>query len=89
MMPNPLWTHRKVRAAQTSLELFSTWISSRAGKPLQSYGELHHCSVTDSPAFWSALRDFTKVSGDKGREPVLRGAARIPGAAPAIAELTR
>jgi acetoacetyl-CoA synthetase len=79
-MTTPLWTPGKARAGQTTLELFSSWMSSRIGKPLQNYDELHRCSVTHIPEFWSALRDFTKVSGDKGDGPVLRDAGKMLGA---------
>lgn len=48
MMTNPLWTPGKARSAQTALELFSTWMSSRAGKPLQDYDEPHRYAVSDS-----------------------------------------
>jgi hypothetical protein len=79
-MTTPLWTPGKARAGQTTLELFSSSMSSRIGKPLQNYDELRRCSVTNIPEFWSALRDFTKVSGDKGDGPVLRDAGKMLGA---------
>jgi acetoacetyl-CoA synthetase len=79
-MTTPLWTADKARAGQTTLELFSSWMSSRIGKPLQNYDELDRHLVTNIPEFWSALWDFTKVSGDKGDGPVLREAGKIPGA---------
>lgn len=45
---NPLWTPGNVRAAQSTLELFSTWMSSRAGKPLRGCNELYRYTGTNS-----------------------------------------
>jgi uncharacterized protein (DUF2252 family) len=46
-MSEPLWKPEKARADQTTLASFSTWMSSRTGKPLSSYEELHRYSVAD------------------------------------------
>jgi acetoacetyl-CoA synthetase len=40
-------------------------LSSCTGKSLIGYDELHKFSVDDPVTFWPALRDFTKISGDK------------------------
>jgi hypothetical protein len=79
-MTTRLWTPDKARVGQTTLELFSSWMLSRIGKPLQGYDELHRDSVTSSPEFWFVQWDFTKVSGDKGSEPLLPDAGKVPGA---------
>lgn len=79
-MIDPLWTPDKERVRQTTLEAFSSWISSRTGKALQAYDDLHRYSIEVPAAFWSALWDFTKVSGDKGNGPLLRDADKMPGA---------
>ncbi len=55
-------------------------MSSRTGKALHAYDDLHGYSIEDPAAFWSSLRDFTKVSGDKGGAPFSRDAGRMPGA---------
>ncbi len=79
-MTNPLWTPDKDRVRQTTLEAFSSWMCSRTGKALRAYDDLHRYSIEDPAAFWSALWDFTKVSGDKGAGPLLRDADTMPGA---------
>jgi hypothetical protein len=79
-MTHPLWTPDKDRVRQTTLAAFSFWMSSRTGKALHAYDDLHRYSTDDPAAFWSALWDFTKVSGDKGGGPLLRDAGRMPGA---------
>ena len=79
-MSQPLWKPEKARADQTTLASFSTWMSSRTGKPLSSYEELHRYSVADPGEFWSALWDFAGVVGEKGGPPFLVDESRMPGA---------
>ena len=79
-MTNPLWTPDKDRARQTTLGIFSSWMSSRTGKALHNYDDLYRYSVDNPADFWSALWDFTKVSGDKGSGEVLRDGDKMPGA---------
>jgi acetoacetyl-CoA synthetase len=55
-------------------------LSSRTGKSLSGYDELHRFSIAEPARFWSELWDFTKISGDKGEPPFLADAGRMPGA---------
>ena len=55
-------------------------MSSRTGKALHNYDDLYRYSVDNPADFWSALWDFTKVSGDKGSGEVLRDGDKMPGA---------
>jgi acetoacetyl-CoA synthetase len=80
-MTEPLWTPDERRSSATTLSAFCSWLSARTGKPLSDYGALHAFSVTEAGAFWSALWDFTKVSGDKGAPPYLTAPDKMPGAA--------
>ena len=80
-MPHPLWTPDPNRTAQTTLGTFSSWLSARAGRPLGDFGALHRFSTGDPAEFWSALWDFTEISGDKGPPPYLVDGDRMPGAA--------
>jgi hypothetical protein len=70
-MSKPLWTPGKERAAQTLLDAFSSWISSRTGKSLTGYDELHGFSVAEP------LREGG--TGDSGTCP---GGGREPGIEP-------
>jgi acetoacetyl-CoA synthetase len=79
-MSKPLWTPGKERAAQTLLDAFSSWISSRTGKSLTGYDELHGFSVAEPAEFWSALWDFAGVVGDKGSSPFLVDVSKMLGA---------
>jgi acetoacetyl-CoA synthetase len=79
-MSEPLWAPDERRSAATTLSAFCSWFSVRTGKRLGGYRELHRASVTDPAEFWSALWDFTKISGDKGAPPYLTDADRMPGA---------
>jgi acetoacetyl-CoA synthetase len=80
-MTEPLWTPDARRTSATTLSAFSSWLSARTGKPLADYGALHRLSTDDPAGFWSAVWDFTKISGDKGPPPYVTDADRLPGAA--------
>ena len=79
-MGGPLWTPEKARADQTTLAAFSRFVSSRNGKSLADYAELHRYSVAEPGEFWSTLWDFAGVIGDKGAPPFLVDAGKMPGA---------
>src|SRR5688572_7147228 len=66
-MTTLLWTPLESRVSQTILHAFSFWLSSRTGKSLIGYDELHEFPVGDPAMFRSALRDFTKISGERGK----------------------
>jgi acetoacetyl-CoA synthetase len=55
-------------------------MSSRTGKPFNDYDDLHRHSTQSPGEFWSAFWDFAKVVGDKGKEPHLVDADKMPGA---------
>src|SRR3990172_7235806 len=79
-MTSPLWTPGEARISQTRLRAFSSWVSSRTGKPLTDYDNLHRWSVESPAEFWSLLWDFTEISGEKGAAPLLSEPDRMPGA---------
>jgi acetoacetyl-CoA synthetase len=76
-MTEPLWTPEKTRADQTTLAVFSRWISSRAGKSFADYAQLHRFSTADPGEFWSAFWDFAGVVGTKGPAPHLADGDRL------------
>jgi acetoacetyl-CoA synthetase len=80
-MTAPLWTPDDRRSSATTLSAFCSWLSARTGKSLGDYDELHRFSSADPAEFWSAVWDFTRVSGDKGEPPYIADARRMPGAA--------
>jgi len=50
-----------------------TFVGQRVGAPFDNYSRLYDWSVSDSPAFWSALWDFCEVIGDKGTKTLVNG----------------
>jgi acetoacetyl-CoA synthetase len=80
-MTAPLWTPDDRRSSATTLSAFCSWLSARTGKSLGDYDELHRFSSADPAEFWSAVWDFTRVSGDRGEPPYIADARRMPGAA--------
>jgi acetoacetyl-CoA synthetase len=79
-MTSPMWIPGEDRISQARLSAFSSWVSSRTGKPLTDYEKLHRWSVDDPASFWSELWDFTEISGEKGEPPFLADASKMPGA---------
>src|SRR5262245_58990006 len=71
VMSEPLWAPDERRCAATALSAFCSWLSARTGKALGGYRDLHRVSIDDPAEFWSALWDFTRISGDKGASPFL------------------
>jgi acetoacetyl-CoA synthetase len=80
-MTEPLWAPDKNRCSATALSAFSSWLSERTGESFGDYGGLHRFSTRAPGEFWSAIWDFTKVSGDKGVPPYLADPDKMPGAA--------
>ena len=79
-MTEPLWAPDKDRCSATALSAFSSWLSGRTGGSFGDYGALHRFSTRAPAEFWSAVWDFTKVSGDKGAPPYLTDPDKMPGA---------
>ncbi|MGE3704970.1 MAG: acetoacetate--CoA ligase [Vicinamibacterales bacterium] len=57
----PLWTPSEGRIAAANLTRFRRFVGERLGVQVDGYRALHRWSITNRPAFWSALWDFTGV----------------------------
>jgi acetoacetyl-CoA synthetase len=75
----PLWQPDASRVAGSNLTAFVAWLKDRGLGDFPDYAALHHWSVSDRAAFWSAVWDFCGVIGEKG-EPSLIDGERMPGA---------
>ena len=75
----PHWTPSAARIAAAQLTAFHAFARER-GAPGGNYSSLWQWSVDEPAAFWSAVFDFAGVIADRGPDPVLRDAERMPGA---------
>ncbi|MGA0532470.1 acetoacetate--CoA ligase [Hansschlegelia sp. KR7-227] len=75
----PLWTPSPERAAASAMARFAEAASTRAGRPIEGFRELHAWSIEDRAAFWDLVWEFCGVVGDKGAR-VLENGDAMPGA---------
>jgi acetoacetyl-CoA synthetase len=79
-MTQPLWAPDARRSSATTLSAFASWLSGRTGKTFNGFRDLHRYSIAAPGEFWSAIWDFTKISGEKGAAPYIADADKMPGA---------
>jgi len=78
MTDAPLWT--PAHPETTAMMALADRCSARAGRPLETFRDLHAYSVDAQDAFWDTVWDDLGIIGDKG-STVLADAAKMPGAA--------
>jgi len=79
-MAEMLWQPSAERVANANLTDFAGLVRERHGLNAADYATLHHWSIDDRAAFWSAVWDYGEVIGDRGDGPVLVDGDRMPGA---------
>ena len=79
-MQHPLWQPSETRAGRSSLRLFQFIAAHKAGIELNGYQALHQLSTERPGDVWSWFWDFCGVRGEKGDEPYLADATKMPGA---------
>ncbi|TAK55419.1 MAG: acetoacetate--CoA ligase [Gammaproteobacteria bacterium] len=75
----PIWQPSADRIAAANLTRFMHFAATR-GAPDGDYTAFYRWSVTEPAAFWQALFDFAGIVADRGSDPVLADADRMPGA---------
>lgn len=78
-MTGPLWQPSADRVAQARLTRFMAEANRRHGLALGDYDAVFDWSVTEIPAFWELVWDFTGIVGER-RGPALVDGDRMPGA---------
>ncbi|HEY0805663.1 MAG TPA: acetoacetate--CoA ligase, partial [Pseudonocardiaceae bacterium] len=77
--PELLWRPDPERVAATRMAGFRRWLRTERGIDLADYDALWQWSVTDLPAFWSAVADYLGVRFHERADTVL-GSTEMPGA---------
>ena len=77
--PELLWRPDPERVAATRMAGFRRWLATERGIDLADYDALWQWSVTDLPAFWSAVADHLGVRFHERADSVL-GSTDMPGA---------
>ena len=78
-MSAPLWQPTSERIERAQLTAFARRAEAEHGIALPDYGALHHWSVEEPAAFWSAVWSFAEVVGDGPGRPLGEGPLRMPG----------
>ncbi len=68
----PLWVPRPDFPGAAKLKSFQNFVKRTRGLDLQTYEALREWSVSDLPAFWSAVWEFFDVLSDTPYTSVLR-----------------
>ena len=79
-MSEILWSPGPDRIADANLTCFAAMVRERHELNADDYAALHHWSIENRAAFWSALWDYGGVIGDQGDRPILVDGDRMPGA---------
>jgi acetoacetyl-CoA synthetase len=79
-MKEPIWRPSQERVRKSAMFRFMAFASRRSGRRLNSYDDLYRWSITDIPAFWEALWDFTGVVDTHRFIEVVDDPKRMPGA---------
>lgn len=62
-----VWQPSEQRVSESNIKKFS----DQVGVPFEPYEDLHHWSIENPAAFWSAIWDFAGIIGDKGENALL------------------
>jgi len=79
-MKEPIWTPSPERVGAANMTRFMAFVNQRHGTAFAGYDEFYRWSVTDIPAFWSALWEFGGVIASQRFDRVVDDPARMPGA---------
>lgn len=79
-MTVPLWEPSASRVGHARLTAFSGHLARSAGRPFADYAALHHFSVEEPEAFWTAVWDFCGVIAEERGSRVASNIGSMPGA---------
>jgi len=75
-----LWSPNEEDVENANVTRFIEFVSEKRGIELAGYFDLYDWSISDIPAFWSDVWEFTKVVASTGFEQVVDDLRRFPGA---------
>jgi acetoacetyl-CoA synthetase len=79
-MKEPIWIPSEERVQASNMFQFMAYVNDRHGTRFGCYRDLYQWSVTDIPAFWAALWEFSGVIASRGFDEVVDDPTRMPGA---------
>jgi acetoacetyl-CoA synthetase len=75
-----LWSPTEEDVESANVTQFIEFVSEKRGIELAGYFDLYDWSISNIPAFWSDVWEFTKVIASTGFEQVVDDLGRFPGA---------
>jgi acetoacetyl-CoA synthetase len=75
-----LWSPTEDDVENANVTRFIEFVSEKRGIELAGYFDLYDWSISNIPAFWSDVWEFTKVIASTGFEQVVDDLGRFPGA---------
>jgi acetoacetyl-CoA synthetase len=75
-----LWSPTEEDVESANVTRFIEFVSEKRGIELAGYFDLYDWSISNIPAFWSDVWEFTKVIASTGFERVVDDLGRFPGA---------
>jgi acetoacetyl-CoA synthetase len=75
-----LWSPTEEDVESANVTRFIEFVSEKRGIELAGYFDLYDWSISNIPAFWSDVWEFTKVIASTGFEQVVDDLGRFPGA---------
>jgi acetoacetyl-CoA synthetase len=75
-----LWSPTEEDVESANVTRFIEFVSEKRGIELAGYFDLYDWSISNIPAFWSDVWEFTKVIASTGFEQVVDDLRRFPGA---------
>ncbi len=75
-----LWSPDEDHVENANVTRFIDFVSGKRGIELAGYFDLYDWSISEIPAFWSDVWEFTKVTASAGYEQVVDDLGKFPGA---------
>jgi acetoacetyl-CoA synthetase len=79
-MSRLLWEPSPERISASNLSRFIVFVNQRCAQHFTTYDELYTWSVTEIPAFWTAVWDFAAIKASRRWDSVVDDLAKMPGA---------
>ncbi len=79
-MKEPIWAPSAARIRDANMTRFLAFVNAREDTEFASFEELYNWSVTDIPAFWAAMWEFSGIIASRPYDHVVDDLHKMPGA---------